>query len=91
MQGVRGARQSSGATNGTRLQGDGADGFVIRDVERTTVHRECGRIGKDAGGTEGQGAGVQVGRTREGIRTGKDEFARTRLGQAKGARTVGED
>ena len=91
MQGVGGARQSSGATNRTSLQGDGADGFVIRDIERATVDGEGGGIGEDARRTEGQGTGVQVGGTREGVRTRKDEFARTGLGQAKGTRTVRQD
>ena len=91
LQGEGATSQGGRTADGAGLHGHGADGFVIRDIERTTVHREGGGIGEDASGTEGQGTGVQVGGTREGVRTRKDEFARTGLGQAKGTRAVRQD
>ena len=81
--------QGGGAADGAGLHGHGANGFVVRNVERAAINRQGGRIGEDAGSTEGQGTRVKVGRTGEGVRTGEDEFTRAGLREGQRRGTIG--
>jgi len=91
LEGVGASSQGGGAADGAGLHGHGANGFVVRDVERATIDREGGRIGEDASSAERQGTRVEVGRTSEGVRTGEDEFTRTGLREGQRRGTIGED